>query len=334
MPRISIIVPVYNVELYLKRCVDSILGQTYKDFELILVNDGSPDNCGNICNELALKDSRVKVIHKKNGGLSSARNAGLDMAVGEYVGFVDSDDWITNDMYEHLIGLVDEYDCEIASASYVFSNGESVFNQSKIKINKYTRKEALYFYLFEGMSKRIADYPVWIKLYRRELFNDIKFPLDQLYEDVATNFSLIQKSSTYVKSNKVCYFYFQDSASITRGGFSERDFDVIKVGKQLVNLALEENDNDILQLAQMKSARSYFSLLTKIAVYGFVNSSNDEKKIIITLTKELRKHYWILMKSPMPINRKIILNLLIIHINCIKAPIKIIKTLTYRRKQI
>src|SRR5665647_2657921 len=101
-PLISIIVPIYKVENYIRNCVDSILNQTYKNLEVILVDDGSTDNCGNICDEYSLKDNRIKTIHKKNGGLSSARNAGLDVAKGEYIGFIDSDDWIEKDMYESL----------------------------------------------------------------------------------------------------------------------------------------------------------------------------------------------------------------------------------------
>lgn len=323
MPRVSIIVPVYKVEKYLKRCVDSILAQTYGDFELILVDDGSPDRSGNLCDEFKKADNRIKVIHKKNGGLSSARNAGLDIACGEYVGFIDSDDWITVDMFEHLIGLIDIYSCEIASASYVFSNGESIFEQPDIKIKIYERKEALRYYLSEGMSKRIADYPVCIKFYKSELFDSIRFPQGQLYEDVATNFSLIQKTSKYVKSNKVCYYYFQDGESITRGGFKTKDFDMITVGEQLLSLAAIENDEDILQLAKMKKARSYFSILSKIAAYGFEERLENEKEMITDLTCELRKNYRLLMKSTMPINRKLMMSLLFVNINCLRFPIKI-----------
>ena len=113
MPKISIIVPVYNVEKYLRKCVDSILNQTFKDFELILVDDGSIDTSGKICDEYNLKDNRIKVIHKENGGLSSARNAGLDIAQGEYIGFVDSDDWIELDMYEELYKICKENDTDV-----------------------------------------------------------------------------------------------------------------------------------------------------------------------------------------------------------------------------
>lgn len=327
MLRLSIIVPVYKVEQYLNRCIDSILSQTYRDFELILVDDGSPDNCGNMCDDIAKTDKRIKVIHKENGGLSSARNAGLDVACGDYVGFIDSDDWITNDMFEHLISLVDRYNCEIASASYVFSNGETKFKQPNIEVRVFNKKEALRYYMLEGMSSRISDYPVCIKIYKKVLFDNIRFPEGQLYEDVATNFMLIQESSIYVKSNKICYYYFQDGRSITRSGFKSKDMDVLKVGDQLVTLAKKENDEELLKLAITKSARSYFSLLAKIAAYGFAEKLDNEKELIKNLTSELRKNYITLMKSTMPINRKLIMNLLCININCVKTPIKVFQFL-------
>ena len=114
MPKISIIVPIYNVEKYLDKCVSSILNQTFTDFELLLVDDGSPDRCGEMCDEYAKKDSRVKVIHRKNGGLSAARNSGIDAACGKYIGFIDSDDYIEENMYEHLYDVITKYDADIA----------------------------------------------------------------------------------------------------------------------------------------------------------------------------------------------------------------------------
>ena len=113
-PMISVIVPIYNVEKYLARCVDSIVNQTYKNLEIILVDDGSPDRCPQMCDDYAEKDSRIKVIHKKNGGLSDARNAGMAVATGEYISFIDSDDWIETSMFELLLNNIFQYDCEIS----------------------------------------------------------------------------------------------------------------------------------------------------------------------------------------------------------------------------
>lgn len=325
MPKISIIVPVYKVEPYLERCVESILAQTFQDFELILVDDGSPDNCGAICDAFARRDNRVRVIHKENGGLSSARNIGIDVAEGKYIGFVDSDDWVTKDMFEYLLNILEEYDCDISSVTYVLTNGTSKFNQPPIEVKLYEGNESLQYYLFEGMSKRIADYPVWIKLYKKELFSDLRFPTGQLFEDGATNFILLQKAKRYIKSNKISYFYFQDGSSITRSGFKEKDFDILIVGDQLVELALSIQDPTILKLARMKQARSYFSLLSKIAVYGFADNVSNKEEIIAKLTKDLRTSYSLLIKSPMPVNRKLIMNLLCIHINLLSFPISVFK---------
>jgi glycosyltransferase involved in cell wall biosynthesis len=323
VPKISIIVPVYKVEQYLKRCVNSILAQTYKDFELILVNDGTPDNCGVICDYFAEQDKRIRVVHKENGGLSSARNAGIEVAEGEYIGFVDSDDWITNDMFEYLLNLIEEYDCDVSSVSYVLSKGEEYLKQSKIEVKCYVGNEILRNYLFEGMSKRIADFPVWNKLYKRHLFNEIRFPQGQLYEDIATNFMLLQRANKYVRSNKISYFYFQDGASITRRGFQNKDLEILIVGDQMMELALSVGDHEIIKLAKMKQARSYFSLLSKISLYGFHDKKSIKDNTVTDLTRKLRRQYILLLKSPMPLNRKIVMSLLCIHINLVKIPIQL-----------
>ena len=123
---VSVIVPIYNVEKYLRKCVDSILNQTYKNLEIILVDDGSPDNCGNICDEYALSDSRIRIIHKKNGGLSDARNAGLDIARGNYILFVDSDDYIDETMVEKLYEALEKEKAEMSLCSFVYVNDDGV----------------------------------------------------------------------------------------------------------------------------------------------------------------------------------------------------------------
>src|SRR5690348_8514297 len=131
-PKISIIVPIYDVQKYLFKCIDSILAQTFTDYELILVNDGSPDSCGEICNEFAKKDKRIKVIHKKNGGLSSARNAGLEIAKGEYIGFIDSDDFIHNKMYEILYQNALFHSSDIIICDFLKVNEGEVVNYEPI----------------------------------------------------------------------------------------------------------------------------------------------------------------------------------------------------------
>ena len=323
-PYLSIIVPVYNVEKYLNRCLDSILNQEYKDFELILVDDGSSDDSGKICDTYSLKDKRVKVIHKENGGLSSARNAGLNKASGSYVGFVDSDDWITEDMYSFLINNALKYDSDIVASAYRLTKGDSSTKIRKEFVICLTGKEKLKFYFEHGMKSRVADYSVCNKIYRKYLFEEIKFPEGQLYEDGVTNYKLIKKANMYVKSNKITYFYFQEGNSITRNSFSKQDYDILLVGRQFVELAVDEKDDELYQLAKMKEARSYFSMLVKISLYGFTDETSHQREIIKELTKNLRTNYFLLLKSPMPLNRKIMMSFLCIDINFISLPVKIL----------
>lgn len=227
IPKISIIVPIYNVEKYLRRCVNSILEQEFEEFELILVNDGSPDNCGEICNEYSLIDNRVKVIHKKNGGLSSARNAGLNIARGEFVGFVDSDDWINIKMYKILYELCIKYNCDISECCYKKTNKYvSVIEDDKeydIKVlNNIEALEAMYKDEFYGSTV------TWNKLYKKSLFHNISFPEGKLNEDQFTTHKLYYESKSIVCINRQLYYYYQSEQSIMRSKFSMKKLDAIE----------------------------------------------------------------------------------------------------------
>lgn len=211
-PKISIIVPVYKAEPYLKKCIDSILNQTFKDFELILINDGSTDNSGKICDEYALKDKRIKVIHKENGGLSSARNVGLDIAQGKYLGFVDSDDWIDSDMYEILYKLIKESGKEIANigVKFIYDNNQNKC-LSNHKILLFSREEAIEELLKQKLFK---DY-FCCNLFKKSLFNDLKFEEGKKFEDLDLMYKIILKSNGIVTSGETKYNYFQNNLGIT-----------------------------------------------------------------------------------------------------------------------
>ena len=183
---ISIIVPVYNVEKYLNRCFDSILNQTFTDFELILVDDGSTDNSGIICYEYKTKDNRIKVIHKENGGLSSARNAGLDIARGKYIGFVDSDDFINKDMYKILFDTIQANNSDMVICDYYKVNEDDInkfrnlkCNCENIKIKNLNNLESIDNLFLTGEKFIYA----WNKLYKRELFNDLRYEKGRIYEN-------------------------------------------------------------------------------------------------------------------------------------------------------
>lgn len=225
MCKISIVVPVYNVERYLTECVDSILNQTFRDFELVLVDDGSKDNSGKLCDEYAQKDSRIKVIHKENGGLSDARNAGIAVAKGEYIGFVDSDDCVNQDMFFKLYELVQEYRAEIAICSFSQidqdgSLGESFIDlENEQVISKMLAQEKY----FEGYSQAMIYTVAWNKLYKRSLFETMRYPKGKTHEDEFVTFRLLGAASVIAYTPYCGYLYRCRTESIM-DQFNERRF--------------------------------------------------------------------------------------------------------------
>lgn len=222
-PLISVIVPIYNVEPYIDKCINSIINQNYKELEIILVDDGSPDNCGKICDEYAEKDLRIKVIHKKNGGLSSARNAGLEIARGEYIGFVDSDDYIEPFMYDKLLEALLDQDCPLAicGTAYVFENGKRIEKTRAGDIIVMNFEEAL----TEMNQYRKFDMGAWSKLYKAELFDDIRFPVGKLSEDFFVMYKIFDKAKKIVFISDPAYNYLQRNNSISRNKKINRDFE-------------------------------------------------------------------------------------------------------------
>lgn len=210
-PLISVIVPVYKVELYLRQCVDSLLAQTYSNLEIILVDDGSPDNCPLICDEYARKDSRIRVIHKENGGLSDARNVGIAAARGEYIGFIDSDDWVMPDMYEYLYNGMQQYGADITVCEYY-----------EVWAKKYRATYRPEVRIFEGsdvvnaiLMLKVGSY-AWNKLYKRELWGDeIRYPAGKLYEDVRTTYRVFENAKLVAALPEPKYFYRRTGESIT-----------------------------------------------------------------------------------------------------------------------
>ena len=178
-PLLSVIVPVYKVEEYLDECIRSIVSQTYENLELLLVDDGSPDRSGEICDAWAAKDSRVRVIHKENAGAGAARNAALDAAKGELIGFVDSDDYISTQMYEHLYSMLDET-TDIAECSYVsVTEGGTSFPELSQKVSRYTPQEAMACHIADTCFRQL----IWNKLYRRGVIGNIRFPEQTVIDD-------------------------------------------------------------------------------------------------------------------------------------------------------
>lgn len=204
---ISIVVPVYKVEPYLHECVDSILCQTYKNIEILLIDDGSPDKCGDICDEYSRKDERIRVIHTANHGLSAARNIGIKEATGEFIGFVDSDDWIEPDMYEILLRKALETNADICECNFWF--GTSTMNYSDFEDAIYRDEEPL-IALFKNRICHVA----WNKIYKRELFESVSFPEGRNIEDISIMHLLVEKAKIVAVISEKKYHYRQRADSI------------------------------------------------------------------------------------------------------------------------
>lgn len=223
---ISVIVPVYNVEAYLDRCVQSIVDQTYRNLEIILVDDGSPDRCGAMCDAWAEKDSRVRVIHKVNGGLSDARNTGLAAATGEYIGFVDSDDYIRADMLGLLLEHLQKNDAQIAAC------GVALVDETGTKKGTLTRAGACVLEKQEAMRAVIEEswlkQPVWNKLYRANAIQDIPFPIGKYHEDVFWTYQAVSRAEKVSVFDAPCYFYTQRENSIMGAAYSLKRLDSLE----------------------------------------------------------------------------------------------------------
>lgn len=221
-PLISVIVPIYNVEAYLDRCVKSILTQTYTNLEIFLVDDGSPDRCGEMCDEYARQDSRIKVIHKPNGGVSDARNAALDVSTGDYIACVDGDDTVSPDYIETMYSLTIKYGCELAMANFVFDyGGKRIYSKEKYKEITYTPIEAITELFYQG---NFDDYP-WCKLYHRSLFDGIRYPKGIIFEDTCVTYLIMHRCKKIAYCNKQVLNYMIRENSYEGAPFNELKMD-------------------------------------------------------------------------------------------------------------
>jgi len=268
-PLISIIVPVYKVEQYLHTCVGSVLNQTYKNWELILVDDGSPDNCPQICDEYAAKDKRVRVIHKENGGSSTARNAGLDIATGDYVSFLDSDDFWHEDFLTILLNMCIKYDADIAQCCFARGN-ETVF--PIIKSNADIKSFDNYSIFLKGYAKII----VWAKLYHRSIIEGIRMPEGRIYEDDFTTWKFYFRSRRVILTNQSLYYYTDNANSIMAKHMKMPRLDFIEAYEERIEFfkGIEAKDLEDFSRAHLCKALLLTSNNTML--------SPEQKKIVNT----------------------------------------------------
>lgn len=241
MNLISVIIPIYNVRNYLRRCVDSVCNQEYRNLEIILVDDGSTDESGRLCDEYAEADTRIKVIHQKNAGLSAARNSGIDVAQGEYIVFVDSDDWVHESYVSHLYELLQENDSDIAICSYYYVDRDYAVLPplATESVETISGDEAVY----RCTDVRISEkYNVaWNKIYHRSLFKTIRYPVGKINEDEFTSYKLYKLANKVTITDKCLYYYYQRSDSIMNKPFSYKNLAKLEAYEERIELLQQWN---------------------------------------------------------------------------------------------
>ena len=281
MKLISVVVPVYNIEKYVGKCIESILCQTYTNIEVIIVNDGSTDNSLSVCHMYQKKDKRIKIINKDNGGLSEARNYGLHTAKGEYICFIDGDDYIHSKMLENMLNACDEYDVDISicAREYCFDDNEIDVFQNKKDYNSIVMsgKEAFRHFLLEDIDGFVV---AWNKLYKKKLFtnNSIEYPVGKIHEDCFTTYKLFLASSKVAYVDYVGYCYRQRNNSIMHSKNSIREVSIVEAYEEI-----------------LKFTREYVQEYVKEAEYRYVianlylASVADNKKIISECKRNVLK---------------------------------------------
>jgi exopolysaccharide biosynthesis predicted pyruvyltransferase EpsI len=267
---ISIIIPVYKVEEYLDRCVQSVINQTYKNLEIILVDDGSPDSCGAMCDQFANEDSRVVVIHKENGGLSDARNVGISIAHGEYIGFVDSDDYIDLDMFEFMYNGLLEYSADISVCNFYTVRPEKKISTDLVRFPEVLNSE-------EALSRLLTDRLIpnyaWNKLYRRKLFENVLFPVGRLYEDIGTIYLVFFRAEKVVLLNRPKYYYWRRMGSIVNGWSISSLIDRCWCAEQRYKFVMKE-----IPRMQDLALKAYFDAIKMLINQYFDDTHKNRQK--------------------------------------------------------
>lgn len=320
-PKISIIVPVYNVEKYLDDCIKSLVVQTYKNLEIILIDDGSPDNCPQICDEWAKRDDRIKVIHKKNAGLGAARNTGILNATGDYIGFVDSDDWISSDMYEKLLKLALQKDADIACGKIIYTTTPDIKIKDNDIVHEYSQEEFSKLY-FKIASNKTVHYVV-NKLYRANIGRKIHFPEGMINEDVEGFFYALYNSKKIVTINHTVYFYRQNCSSISYKWFTKKQLDLLTVWEH-VYFFCKNSKPEWSYWALLNYDRAHFGLLVRLALNDFREDKkySDIEKVLVTKLREVRKD---LLSSDvcLSLSRKILINMMCLNYSFTKKIIRL-----------
>lgn len=278
---ISIVVPIYNVEQYLEKCINSIINQTYKNLEIILINDGSTDSSSTIIDKYKLIDSRIKVIHKENGGLSDARNRGIEIAAGKYITFIDSDDYVELDYVEYLYNLIIRYSTNISFCKYdlIFDNDKKIKDE-KHNINK-DGKYSKIFALKDILYSKNFEFSACAKMFLTEHFKDIKFPKGKLYEDNDTIYKLIDKNEDIALGFEKKYNYVMRNDSITKKNFDEKHLYLITAVDNMCSFLSKYPElNDALYRKKFWSRIGIFNRMINSNCRNYKNERKLKKEIL------------------------------------------------------
>lgn len=302
LKKVSIVVPIYKVEKYLYRCVDSILNQTYINLEIILVDDGSPDNCGDIAENYAKKDHRVKVLHKENGGLSDARNYGMKFVRGDYTLFVDSDDWLEPNMIEEMVKMSEQFKADVVQTAFYYAYDDYLLYDKNDNLPAVLDHHSLMKELV--INESVKNF-AWGKLYRTSLIKDIPFKKGVLFEDVFWAHHVMHRVHTYVLSPQPMYYYYQREDSIV-ATYTPRNLDILK-GLKERHRFIEENYPELTN-------SSYKLLLsTSIMHYNLLlaNRRQDQDRIhrkeIQHFLKENQTNLMKAVENAPPLKKQLIL---------------------------
>jgi glycosyltransferase involved in cell wall biosynthesis len=303
---ISVIVPVYNVEKYIRKAIESIRNQTYQNLEIILVDDGSPDESGNICDVLAKRDDRIKVIHKENGGAATARNAGLGVMTGEYIAFVDADDYMEASYIETLYQLIRDNDAEVAICGFttVDENGSVMAIDalhglewnSISEIQMMTGNDIILQDL-QGHWEHVAP---WGKLFRADLYREIRYPAWFAHEDEAVFVQVFDQVKKVAITEEKLYFYVQHSGSLMNTAYSEKDrITCLTMWRERLEYYQDGNPTHAMLLGRVRQAYVAWNVL-----YLSLHADQMTKAQQKELKREMRRHFWSLFQRPFLFNAR------------------------------
>lgn len=281
-PLISVIVPIYNVEKYLPKCIDSLVGQSYPNLEIVLVDDESPDRCGEICDEYAKSNKNIKVLHQKNQGVSAARNNGVKISTGEYISFVDPDDYVTREYIDVLYSALIQYDADMSAAGIFQVTNEKVSpseHQEKIYSVLLTKEKMIFkMYHYEGTNDAC-----WGKLYKRSIIEANPFPVGKIYEDLITVGKIVSECDKIVYSSKCIYYYVKRENSILSSKLTQKHVDDgIEAAKQLIVLIQEKMPSEVPTAIYKFCSKIYNYMPRMLGGSGFERQTYKRLQMEIT----------------------------------------------------